>query len=160
MSRFACLLPALLAACSLHQTPFGLMAERTSAWYETGPVPKPRDEIARTVRDIMIRHGYQVPDFDAASGQVATGWDTHLSTLWRAGYRTMVEAEILPLEAGRFNVRIRSTMEINDNSHNPAIEDQAFWVAAGVLDKNKELIPAPALRLQAQLKIRFFGLNP
>jgi hypothetical protein len=160
MNRLAWLLPALLSGCLLHQTPFGLMADRTSPWLETGPVLKPRDEIVRTVRDLMIRHGYQVPEIDAAADHVETGWDTHLSTLWREGNRTMVEAEIVPLESGRFNVRIRSTMEINDNSASPAVEEKASWIPAGVVDKNKERIGAPALRLQAQLKVRFFGLNP
>ena len=109
--RYAALL-VLLAGCG--QSAWGLMAERTSEWYETGPVRKPKDDVARTVRELILRQGYQTPEFDAAN-RLETAWETRMAVQWRESYRTKLEAEILPAESGGFNVRIRSTMEVNEN---------------------------------------------
>jgi hypothetical protein len=155
MKNAALLLLVALAGCG--QSAWGLMAERTSDWYETGPVRKSKDDVARTVRELILRQGYQTPEFD--SDRLETSWETRLATRWREGYRTKLEAEILPAESGGFNVRIRSTMEINENQSNPAIPERAEWVGAGISEKHKVRIPEPAIKIQTQLKNRFFGLN-
>jgi hypothetical protein len=156
MKNTALLLLIALAGCG--QSAWGLMAERTSDWYETGPVRKSKDDVARTVRELILRQGYQTPEFDT-SDRLETSWEMRLATRWREGYRTKLEAEIIPAEAGGFNVRIRSTMEINENLSNPAIPERAEWVGAGISEKHKVRIPEPAIKIQTQLKNRFFGLN-
>jgi hypothetical protein len=160
MSRFAFLVLPLLSGCMIHETPFGFMADKTSDWYETGPVRKPHEEIARTIRELLLRQGYATPEFDGVSEGIQTGWDVHLSTRWREGYRTKIDAEIVPVGTGAFNVRVRSWMELNDNVVHPGIGEQATWVGAGVSDKHKSSIPEPAIKLHTLLKNRFFGLNP
>ena len=111
------------------------------------------------MRELILRQGYQTPEFDP-SDRLETSWETRIATRWREGYRTKLEAEILPAESGGFNVRIRSTMEINENQTNPAIPERADWVGAGISEKHKVRIPEPAIKIQTQLKNRFFGLNP
>src|SRR5262245_30603894 len=135
MKHPALLLLVVTAGCG-GQSAWGLMAERTSEWYETGTVRKSKEDVVRTVRELILRSGYQTPEFDSAD-RLETGWDTRMSTRWREGYRTKLEAEILPAEAGGFNVRIRSTMEINENEGHPAIPERAQWVGAGISDKHK-----------------------
>ena len=157
MNRSALALLALLPGCS--QSPWGLMADHTSDWYETGQVRKSKSDIARTVRELMLRQGYQTPEFDAEN-RLETSWDTHMSPRWRESYRTKLEAQIVPYDTGGFNVRIRSTMEVNENERNPSIPEQAKWVGAGISEKHKTRIPEPAIKIQTQLKNRFFGLNP
>ena len=157
MKQHALLLLALLAGCG--QSIWGLNAEKTSEWYETGAVRKSKEDVARTVRELILRQGYQTPEFNA-DNRIETGWETRLATRWREGFRTKLEAEILPGEAGGFNVRVRCTMEVNDNSAQPAIPERAQWVGAGISEKHKVRIPEPAIKIQTQLKNRFFGLNP
>ena len=157
MKYHAILLTLLLGGCG--QSAWGLMADRTSDWYETGPVRKTKEDVARTVRELILRQGYQTPEFDP-SDRLETGWETRLATRWREGYRTKLEAEILPAESGGFNVRIRSTLEINENQSQPASPERADWVGAGISEKHKVRIPEPAIKIQTQLKNRFFGLNP
>jgi hypothetical protein len=157
MDRTAVLLLALLAGCG--QTPWGLMADRTSDWYETGQVRKSKADIARTVRELILRQGYQTPEFDVED-RLETAWDVRLATRWREGVRSKLEAEILPHESGGFNVRVRCTMEVNENQSQPGIAERAQWVGAGVSEKHKVRIPEPAIKIQTQLKNRFFGLNP
>ena len=157
MKTLALLLLVVLAGCG--QSAWGLMADRTSDWYETGPVRKSREDVARTVRELILRQGYQTPEFNV-DNRLETGWETRLATRWREGYRTKLEAEILPAEAGGFNVRVRCTMEINENTSQPAIPERAEWVGAGISEKHKVRIPEPAIKIQTQLKNRFFGLNP
>jgi hypothetical protein len=152
-------LPLLLLLAGCGQSAWGLMADRTSEWYETGPVRKPKADVARTVRELILRQGYQTPEFDADS-RLETAWETRMAVQWREGYRTKLEAEILPAESGGFNVRIRSTMEVNENQTQPSIPERAHWVGAGVSDRHKNRIPEPAIKIQTQLKNRFFGLNP
>jgi hypothetical protein len=161
VNRFAWILLPLLPACSLNDVLSGAIgADRTSAWYETGQVRKPREEIARVVRELLLRQGYPAAEFDAARERVETAWDTHLSVRWREGYRTKVEAEIVPADSGAFNVHVRSTMEINDNDIHAAIPERARWVGAGVSDRHKPRIPDAAIKIQTMLKNRFFGWNP
>lgn len=157
MKHNAGILLVLLAGCG--QSIWGLNAERTSEWYETGPVRKSKEDIAHTVRELILRQGYQTPEFDADS-RLETAWETRMAVQWREGYRTKLEAQIVPAEAGGFNVRIRSTMEVNENQSQPAIPERAHWVGAGVSEKHKTRIPEPAIKIHTQLKNRFFGLNP
>lgn len=161
MTRSAWLLLPLLGACSMSDMLSGAMgADKTSEWYETGTVLKPRADIVASVRQLLLRQGYPTAEFDPGQERVETGWDTHYSTRWREGYRTKVEAEIVPAGSGGFNVRVRSTMEINDNENQAGIPERARWVGAGVSERHKVRIPDAAIKLQTQLKNRFFGLNP
>ena len=135
-------------------------AESTSDWYETGQVRKNRDEIIRVVRELLLRQGYLVAELDAAQERIETSWDARYSIRWREGYRTKLEAEILPMVTGGFNVRIRSTMELNNNDSAPGVPERAKWVGAGVSEKHKPHIPDQAIKVHLLLKNKFFGLNP
>ncbi len=152
----ALMLPAL-AACGNITHAFGL--ERTSEWYTTPPVHKPSPEIARVVRELVTRQGYDTPGFDPDASRIETAWDTHLSPRYREGYRTMIEAEILPAEGGAHTVRVRSSMEVNNNDTQGNIAERAEWVGAGISEKHKPMIPGPAIHLYTSLKLRLFGLN-
>jgi len=137
-----------------------MAAESTSDWYETGQVRKNRDEIVRIVRELLLRQGYLTAEFDVTQERAETSWDARYSTRWREGYRTKMEAEILPLASGGFNVRVRSSMEVNDNANSAAIPERAKWVGAGVSEKHKVHIPDQAIKVHMLLKNKFFGLNP
>jgi len=158
MNRITWMILPLLSACS-GWIGGSMYAERTSDWYETGQVRKSRDEIARTVRELLLRQGYQTAEFDAAQERAETCWDTRISTRWREGTRTKLEAEILPVASGGFNVRIRSTMEIN-NSEYGNMAEKADWIGAGASEKHKAHIADEAVKIHSTLKLRFFGLNP
>src|SRR5690242_20247731 len=106
MIRFAWMVLPLLAACSGF-IGGSMGAERTSDWYETGPVRKTREEIVRVVRELLLRQGYQTAEFDAAQQTAETCWDARYSPRWREGVRTRLEAQVLPLAEGGFNVRVR-----------------------------------------------------
>jgi hypothetical protein len=159
MTRLMLILLPLLTACSGFLGG-SMAAESTSEWYETGQVRKNRDEVLRIVRELLLRQGYLTAEVDPTQARVETGWDARYSTRWREGYRTKLEAEILPLDSGGFNVRVRSTMELNDNDSAPAIAERAKWVGAGVSEKHRPHIPDQAIKVHMLLKNRFFGLNP
>ena len=155
------LLLPLLGGCFINRfTPFSLMPDRTSDWYETGSVQKPLPDIAQAVRELVTRQGYEIPAFDAQSGRIETAWDTRMSPEWREGTRTMIQVEIVPAPTGGYTIRVRSTLEINENQAQPMSPTMATWVGAGVSEKHKIHIPEPAMRLQTMLKLRFFGMNP
>jgi hypothetical protein len=159
MKRIAWMVLPLLAGCG--EFIGGSMgAEATSNWYETGQVRKNRDEILRIVRELFLRQGYLTAEIDAEQERIETSWDARYSPRWREGYRTKLEAEILPLAAGGFNIRVRSSMEVNDNMNSAAIPERAKWVGAGVSEKHKPHIPDMAIKVHTLLKNRFFGLNP
>ena len=161
MNRSSWIVLPLLALCSCSGFLGGSMgAESISEWYETGQVRKNRDEIVRIVRELLLRQGYLTAEFDPAQQRAETCWDAHYSPRWREGYRTKLEAEILPLASGGFNIRIRSTMEVNDNDSSAAIPERAKWVGAGVSEKHKPHIPDQAIKVHTLLKNRFFGMNP
>lgn len=164
MKRFTAALLLLLAAgCSSGPiTDFqagGLAANRVSGWYETGQVLKPRNDIARTVRELLTRQGYTVPDFDADSEMISTAWDVNLSPRFREGTRTRIDVEIVPLDRGGFNIRSRSWLEVNNEMQNPSNPDKAVWVGAGISEKHRDHIPEPAMRFHSMLRLRLFGLN-
>jgi len=159
MKHLPVLALSLMASCS-GWLGGSMYADRTSEWYETGTVRKSREDIARTVRELLLRQGYQTAEFDPAQERAETAWDAHYSTRWREGFRTKMEAEILPVASGGFNVRVRSTMEINDNDSSASIPERAKWVGAGVSEKHRDHIPDQAIRVHTLLKNRFFGLNP
>jgi hypothetical protein len=159
--RLAWAVLPLLSGCFINQvTSFSILADRTSDWLETGAVQKPLPEIARTVRDAILRQGFEIPAFDERSGHVETAWSTSMSPRFRESTRTMIEVEIVAVERSGYNVRVRSSMEINDSSAHPGEADRASWVGAGVSEKHKQHIPEAALKLHSVLKLRFFGLNP
>ena len=137
----------------------GIGASRMSSWYETGQVKKPREDLARTVRELMARQGYTTPDFDAKKAWIETDWDVSLSPRYREGYRTKLQCEILPEGEGGWNIRVCSWMEINNASINPTDPARAVWIGAGVSDKHKDRIAEPALKLFSTLRLRLFGLN-
>ena len=157
MNRITWMILPLLSACS-GWIGGSMVAEHTSDWYETGQVRKSREEIARTVRELLLRQGYQTAEFDAAQERAETCWDIRISSRWREGTRTKLEAEILPVASGGFNVRVRSTLELNDNDS--GVPERAQWVGAGVSDKHRPHIPDQAIKVQMLLKNRFFGMNP
>jgi hypothetical protein len=157
MSRSTVLLLALLTGCTVSDILHGGAYGKTSEWMDTGEVSKPRDEVARTVRELLLRQGYPAPDFDG--DRIETPWDTHLSPRFREGYRTKIEVELVALGTGRTNVRVRSTMEIN-NAQEATLSQRADWIGAGASEKHKAHIGDEALKIQSTLKLRFFGLNP
>src|SRR6185295_7952976 len=165
MNRFAFLLllplmggsALLTAGCS--NSPVGefaaggLMANRVSGWYETGQVVKSRTDLARTVRELLTRQGYQVPDFDAESEMIETAWDVHLSPRFREGTRTKIDVQILAMDRGGFNIRSRSWLEVNNEMQHPGNPDKASWVGAGVSEKHRDHIPEPAMRFHSMLRL-------
>jgi hypothetical protein len=159
MSRLTVLLLALLPGCSFTVSDVfnGGAMSKTSDWMETGDVRKSREEIARTLRELLLRQGFTTPEI--IDDRLETAWDVHMSPRFREGYRSKVEAEIVPLGSGGFNVRVRSTLEIN-NSENPDILQRVDWIGAGASEKHKAHIADEALKLNSTLKLRFFGLNP
>ncbi len=157
MNRLALVLPLLLWGCTISDIYHGGAPMKTSDWYETGEVRKSREDIARTVRELLLRQGYAPPEFDDDS--LETPWDVHLSPRWREGYRTKIEARIVPLGSGGFNVRIRSTMEINNSDYGNMAE-KADWIGAGASEKHKAHIADEAVKIHSTLKLRLFGLNP
>jgi len=156
MSRSTLLLLALLTGCTVSDIFNGGAWGKTSEWMYTGDVLKPREEVARTVRELLLRQGYPAQDFDGY--RIETPWDTHLSPRYREGYRTKIEVEMLPLGTDRYNVRVRSTMEIN-NAQESTLVQREDWIGAGASEKHKAHIGDEALKIQSTLKLRFFGLN-
>jgi hypothetical protein len=160
MNRWALLFLPLLAGCTttISDAFHGGAWVKRSDWFETGEVRKPREEIARTVREQLLRQGFTPPEFDQDQ-RLETPWDVHVSPRFREGYRTKIEAEIVPVGAGGYNVRVRSTMEIDNSDHSGMIET-ADWIGAGASEKHKARISDEAVKLNSTLKLRFFGLNP
>jgi hypothetical protein len=158
MKRIALLVLSLLSGCAADEIS-GIGAARSSSWYETGQVKKPRADLARTVRELMARQGYNTPDFDAKNSWIETDWQVSLSPRYREGYRTKIQAEIVPLGENGYNIRVCSWMEINNASINPTDPERAVWIGAGVSDKHKDHIAEPALKLFSMLRLRLFGLN-
>ena len=158
MKQVGLLALAFLSGCAADEIS-GVGARRMSSWYDTGQVKKPREDLARTVRELMARQGYNVPDFNEKKGWIESDWDVSLSPRYREGYRTKLQVEIEPLDEGGYNVRIRSWMEINNASINPSDPERAVWIGAGVSDKHKDHIAEPALKLFTTLRLRLFGLN-
>lgn len=158
MVRIAWILLVFPAGCFWAET-LRPLAAASSAWHEVGPVRRPLEEITRAARLDLVRAGYQIPDFDPAARWMETDWDVHLSSIWREGFRTKVEVEFEEAAAGETLVRIRSYREINEDNMSPLILAKAKWVGASVDAKQAPLIPEPAMRLQQQLKIKFFGLE-
>jgi len=158
--RSAWMVLPFLGGCFVTQvTSFGIMAERTSDWYETGPVQKPFPEIVRTIHEAILRQGYSTPNFDERSSHIVTAWNTDMSPMFRESLRTMIEVDIVPVDRNSYNVRIRSSAEVNDSSSHPGDASLASWVGAGVCDKQKPRIPEAAVHLHSVLKLRFFGFN-
>ena len=162
MRRIAPFALALLAGCDVvgpsdFQGAAG--AYRTSSWYECDPVKKPREELVRTIRDLITRCGYKAPDTDPDDGFYRTDWDVRMSPRYRESFRTRLDVELVRQESGEYIVRTRSWMEVNNNGVNPSDPNKAEWVGAGVTDRHKDRISEPALRFHNMLKFRLFGLN-
>jgi hypothetical protein len=158
--RFLVLLLPALAGCMFWRLADPLAATSSSDWLETGPVRRSKEDVAQTARDCLLRAGYPLPPFDPAATEIETDWITHLAPQWRDGFRTRVDVELVPLSEGAINVRIKSYREINDEGKWPMIAEKATWIGASIDDRHKQFIPEPALKLQQQLKLKFFGLNP
>ncbi|HLY10009.1 MAG TPA: hypothetical protein VKW04_11950 [Planctomycetota bacterium] len=159
MYRLAALPLALLSACGVHDLEFAAGATRTSPWYETDPIQKPREELTRTVRELITRCGYQAPEVAASANYFVTDWEVRMSAHWHDSFRSKLEIELVPLEKGGFTVRTRSWLEVNNNMFSPSDPNKAEWVGAGVDDRHKDRINEPALRFHSLLKFRIFGLN-
>ncbi len=161
MKRLPLLALSLLFGCNISSSDeiSGLGARRMSSWYETGQVKKPREDLARTVRELMARQGYATPTFDEKKDWIETDWIVNLSPRYREGYRTKMQCEIVADSDGGYNIRVRSWMEINNASINPSDPARAVWIGAGVSDKHKDRIDEPALKLFSTLRLRLFGLN-
>lgn len=137
----------------------GLAANRVSGWFETGQVLKPREDLARTIRELLTRQGYAVLNFDEKADRIETEWNVQLSPRFREGTRTKIEVKIESLDRGGFDVFSRSWFEINNEMQNPSNPEKAVWIGASVSDKHKDRIPEPAMRFHSMLRLRLFGLN-
>jgi len=158
MKHLTASLLLLLSGCVVNEIAAGAGANRTSPWYETGPVQKPREDLVRTIRELITRNGYSVSNFDASAQMIETDWDYQMSPRYRESFRTRLQVEIVPLDGG-FNVFTRSWMEVNNTSTHPSDPDRAVWVGAGVTDRHKDQINEAAIKFHSQLKIRLFGLT-
>jgi uncharacterized lipoprotein len=160
MNRFAFLLLLPLTGCVVNDLTAGaLAAHRCSDWYETGQVKKPREDLARTIRELLSRQGYKTPNFEATASWIETDWEVNLSPRFREGTRSKLEVEIQPLGADGFNVRSRSWFEVNNEMQHPTNPDKAVWVGAAVSEKHRDRIPEAAMRFDSMLRLRLFGLN-
>jgi len=138
---------------------FRPLAAASSDWYPVGPVRKPLEEITRAAQYYLTRAGYVIPAFDPGARRLETGWDTHLSSHWREGFRTKVEVEFQDMEDGSTLIQIRSYREFNEESRYPMIAEKASWIGAATDDKQAPLIPEPAIKLQQHLKLKLVGLG-
>ncbi|HYF01618.1 MAG TPA: hypothetical protein VEJ18_22035 [Planctomycetota bacterium] len=150
MRIFVAFLPALLSGCLVPEV-FGTSA---SEWYTVGPVRRPTEEVVQLTRDTVAR-SYRLLPMEPGAARLETDWDVHMSSHWREGFRTKIEVEFERHDSGGVLVRIRSYREINDNARNPAIQEQAKWIAAEVDEKHKDKVSEPALRLRQLLKFKF-----
>ncbi len=146
------------AGCSLLYGVEHLGGTSTSDWFRVGPVAKPRAEVVATTRDVMVRQGYVVGPVAPAAARFESNWDVHLSSHWREGTRTKLEAEIEEA-AGGIVVHVRSHTELNNNSKQPLSLEQAEWIGASLDAKWEERMNDPAARFKTMLKLRFFGLE-
>jgi len=161
MNRFALLALPLLWGCGFGVNDFAgaAGANRTSPWYETGEVTKSREELVKTIRELVIRCGYPDPDIDARTESFFTEWNVQMAPKWREGFRDRLEVQIVPLGNGVVNVRCRSWMEVNNNGTTPSDPNKAEWVGAGVTNRHADRIPEQGLKFHTMLKFRLFGLN-
>lgn len=149
MRPLAILACALLSGCLVPEV-FGTSV---SEWHIVGPIRRPTEEVVQLTRDTVAR-SYRLLPTEPGAARFETDWDVHMSSHWREGFRTKVEVEFERHDSGGVMVRIRSYREINDNARNPAIQEQAKWIAAEVDDKHKDKVSEPALRLRQLLKIK------
>jgi hypothetical protein len=162
MKHTAALALALLAGCSvIGPSDFAgaAGANRTSPWYEIESVTKPREELVKTIRELVIRCGYSDPGIDTRTESFTTNWNVQMSPKWREGFRDRLEVEIQPLGGGSYSIRSRSWMEVNNNSYTPSDPNKAEWVGAGVADRHADRISEQGLKFHNMLKFRLFGLN-
>lgn len=157
MARFAWAPLLALGGCSMGGA-LGTLMGAASDWYEVGPVRKPLPELMETTRLYLVQSGYVVTRMDAVERWLQTEWDVHLNTHWREGFRTKVDVEFPEQPDGSTLIRIRSSREVNTEDVAPMQADRARWMSAATDDKQKPLIPEPAIKLRQQLKIKFFGL--
>ena len=149
MRPVARLLPLALAGCLVPEV-FGTSV---SEWHVVGPVRRPPEEVVQITRDTLAR-SYRLLPAEPGQARVETDWEVHLSSHWREGYRTKVEAEFERHDSGGILVKIRSYREINDNARNPTVPEQAKWIAAEVDEKHKDKVSEPAVRLRQLLKFK------
>lgn len=146
------------SGCSMLHGVEDLAGTATSSWHSVGPVRKPLAEVMAVTRDIMVRQGYVVPPAAPAARRLETAWDVHLSSHWREGNRTKLEAEVEDAGGG-FTIRLRSHTELNNNSKQPLSADQAQWIGASLDKKWEDRMEDPAKRFQTMLKLKFEGLG-
>ncbi len=158
MARSAWILPALLTSGCFFPDVASSVAGSASDWYETGPVKRPHEEITRATRDIVSRQGYTVTTFDEREGRLETDWVTNMSSHWREGFRTKIEAEFVRVPGSGTKIRVRSRREVNDESRNPMAAERARWISAAFDEKQKPKIPEPAIRIDQLLKFKFQGM--
>jgi hypothetical protein len=112
-----------------------------------------------TTRDVIVKQGYIVGPLDTAERRIESAWDIHLSSHWREGNRTKLEATWEPSAPGAYLIRVRSYTELNNNSKQPLSQQQAEWIGASLDKKWEARMNDPAQRFQTMLKLRFFGLG-
>lgn len=145
MRRFLFCLAPLLAgsACATFE----------GEWLETGPVRRSHEEAWTTCIGILRdRQGFKIGEQSRSKGRISTHWKTQLAPMYREGTRVRAELEILPLEEGGYNIRVRCPFEINNNSWNPMSRKDADWVSAGG-DENL------AIRIRTLLRMKLRGMT-
>ena len=151
-------LPLLLSGCFLLDITEPLAATSTSEWITVGKVDKPLTELNEITRNLMIKQGYPVPETPPDSQRLLSDWNVQLSSHWREGVRTRLEADFQPYADGSCEIQVRSYLEINDEPKHPMILDKARWMGASLDAKHAPKMSEPALRLQQMLKLKLFGM--
>ncbi len=122
-------------------------------WIDTGSVHRSHEDVWTTCLSILRdKQGFQIEEQDRTAGRITTKWKTQLAPIFREGTRVKTEIEILPVEGGGYNIRVRCPHEVNNNSKNPMSLNDADWVPAGGEDNL-------AMRIKTLLRMKLRGIG-
>ena len=161
------LLAATAALLVIHLGGCGMIAKliqplveiSAGSWYTVGPVRRDLAEVSTLTRDLILRHGFKIPEFNPRGTFIETEWKVQLSPRFREGIRTMLEVTFHSNAKGETLIRIRSHCEINDDSETPMLSNKAIWVGASIDEKQSARMNEPAMKLKQVLKLKLFGLR-
>ena len=122
-------------------------------WIETGPVYRSAEDVWKTSLTLLQEtQRFQIDLQSREEGLISTKWKTQFAPIFREGKRIRAELEIIKLEKGGYNIRIRCPYEINNNSRNPMSVKDADWVPAG---GEEDL----AIRIKTLLRMKLRGMR-
>lgn len=147
MRRLALLIP-ILASCAAP------MDKEGGDWRDSETFHKPVAEIWKACISTMENKGWKFKEKNDQTHILVTEWRTQMSPRWRGSTREMMELRVVSADGGGFLVKVKSTAEVNDNSKNPASEQDAEWSNVGGNDA-----AADEICYLLKLKIKKPGLD-